>query len=160
MHGQRRRGWDRAGVSSGGAGEQPSLWKAPTASCALPRPAPRGQDSDMTDTAEKNVPRGVRTGLPKRPELDEDAWTRIRREQEKMKEREFVRFAVLKLDPAWRRLLQPDREAHKLELEVLVGEWGRTMMIYSYSLVGTRADADHASLASEPLAGAAARLLR
>jgi hypothetical protein len=28
-----------------------------------------------------NVPRGVRPGLPKRPALEEDAWTRIQREQ-------------------------------------------------------------------------------
>ena len=96
----------------------------------------------MTDTAEKNVPRGVRPGMPKRPEMDEDAWTKIQREQEKMKEREFVRFAVLKLDPAWRRLPQEQRAAHKRELEMLVGEWGRKMMVYSYSLVGTRGDAD------------------
>jgi chlorite dismutase len=96
----------------------------------------------MTDTAEKNVPRGVRPGMPKRPEMDEDAWTRIQREQEKMKEREYVRFAVFKLDPAWRRLPQAERAAHKHELEELVGSWGRKMMIYSYSLVGTRGDAD------------------
>jgi chlorite dismutase len=96
----------------------------------------------MTDTAEKNVPRGVRPGLPKRPELEEDAWTRIQREQEKMKEREFVRFSIFQLDPAWRRLPQAERSAHKHELEMLVGEWGRKMMIYAYSLVGTRGDAD------------------
>jgi len=97
----------------------------------------------MSDTAApSNVPRGVRPNLPKRPQLDEDAWTKIQREQEKMKEREFVRFAVLKLDPAWRRLPAAERQAHKDELEQLVGEWGRKMMIYAYSLVGTRGDAD------------------
>jgi chlorite dismutase len=97
----------------------------------------------MSDTAApKNVPRGVRPNLPKRPQLDEDAWTKIQREQEKMKEREFVRFAVLKLDPAWRRLPRSEREAQKDEFEQLIGEWGRKMMIYSYSLVGTRGDAD------------------
>ena len=97
----------------------------------------------MSDTAAPtNIPRGVRPNLPKRPEMDEDAWTRIQGEQEKMKEREFVRFAVLKLDPAWRRLPRAEREQHKDELEQLVGEWGRRMMIYAYSLVGTRGDAD------------------
>jgi chlorite dismutase len=97
----------------------------------------------MSDTAApKNVPRGVRPNLPKRPQMDEDAWTKIQREQEKMKEREYVRFAVLKLDPAWRRLPAAERERHKDELEQLVGEWGRKLMIYSYSLVGTRGDAD------------------
>ena len=97
----------------------------------------------MSDTATpKNVPRGLRPTLPKRPKMDEDAWTRIQREQEKMKEREFVRFTVLKLDPAWRRLPHEEREKHKDEFEALVGEWGRSMMIYAYSLVGTRGDAD------------------
>ena len=96
----------------------------------------------MTDTTQKNVARGVRPGLPKRPALGEDAWTRIQREQEKMKEREFVRFAMLKFDPMWRRLPGAERNAHKRELEALAGEWVRKMMIYSYSLIGTRADAD------------------
>src|SRR5262245_22600755 len=91
----------------------------------------------MSDTAPpKNVPRGVRPNLPKRPEMDEDAWTKIQREQEKMKEREFVRFMLVKLDPAWRRLPKSEREQHKDELETLVGEWTRKMMIYAYSLVG------------------------
>jgi chlorite dismutase len=97
----------------------------------------------MSDTAPpKNVPRGVRPNLPKRPEMDEDAWTKIQREQEKMKEREFVRFLMLKLDPAWRRLPRAERERQKDEFETLVGEWTRKMMIYAYSLVGTRGDSD------------------
>ena len=97
----------------------------------------------MSDTAApKNVPRGVRLTLPKRPEMDEDAWARIQREQEKMKEREFVRFSILRLDPAWRRLPHAEREKSKDEIEALVGDWGRRMMIYAYSLVGTRGDAD------------------
>lgn len=97
----------------------------------------------MSDTAApSNVPRGVRPNLPQRPAMDEDAWSKIQREQEKMKEREFVRFAIYKLDPAWRRLPKEDREAHKDELEQTVGEWGRKMMVYAYSLVGTRGDAD------------------
>src|SRR3954470_17152248 len=81
----------------------------------------------MSDTAAPNAPRGVRPNFPKRPAMDEDAWSKIQREQEKMKEREFVRFAVLKLDPAWRRLPKSEREAHKDEFEQMVGEWGRKM---------------------------------
>ena len=97
----------------------------------------------MSDTAApSNVPRGVRPNLPKRPQMDEDAWTKIQREQEKMKEREFVRFSVFKVDAAWRRLSHDAREAHKTELERTVREWGKEMMVYSYSLVGTRGDAD------------------
>jgi len=95
----------------------------------------------MTDSV-RNVPRGVRPGLPKRPELEEDAWEKIQREQEKMKEREFVRFSVFRVDPAWRRLPAEEREAHKSELEDVVREWGKTMMIYAYGLVGTRGDGD------------------
>jgi hypothetical protein len=95
----------------------------------------------MSDTV-KNVPRGVRPGFTQRPELEEDAWEKIQREQEKMKEREFVRFSVLKVDTAWRRLPPEVRDHHKAELEHTVGEWGREMMVYSYCLVGTRGDAD------------------
>jgi len=89
-----------------------------------------------------NVPRGVRPGLPKRPALDEDAWERIRREQEKAAEREFVRFAFYQVDPAWRRLPAAERAAHRDEFARLVQEWSQKFMIYSYSLVGTRGDAD------------------
>lgn len=97
----------------------------------------------MSDTAPPtNVPRGVRPNLPKRPALDEDAWGKIQREQEKMKEREFVRFALFKLDPAWRRLPATERQAQKDEFEQAIGEWSRKLMIYAYSLVGTRGDAD------------------
>ena len=96
----------------------------------------------MSDSPTTNVPRGVRPTMPKRPPMDEDAWTRIQREQEKMKEREFVRFSIFKLDPSWRRLARAEREKHKDEFEQLVGETGRTMMVYAYSLVGTRGDAD------------------
>jgi len=95
----------------------------------------------MSDPVQ-NVPRGVRPGFTKRPELEEGAWEAIQREQEKMKEREFVRFAIFRVDPAWRRLSRDDREAQKDEVERVVAEWGRRFMIYSYSLVGTRGDAD------------------
>src|SRR5688572_26471330 len=89
-----------------------------------------------------NVPRGVRPELPPRPALEEDAYERIRREQEKSKEREFVRFAFYKVDPAWRRLPPSDRERHKAQLTSIVGEHGRKFMIYSYSLISTRGDTD------------------
>ena len=95
----------------------------------------------MSETV-RNVPRGVRPGLPQRPELEEDAWERIQREQERMKEREFVRFAVYRVDPAWRRLPAQERERHKDEFEAVVGKWGKSMMLYAYSLVATRGDAD------------------
>lgn len=96
----------------------------------------------MSEVTEKNVPKGVREGLPKRPAMEEDAWEQIRREQEKMKQREYVRFSVFKVDPAWRRLDSDTREAHKDEFESLVARHGKGMMLYAYSLVGTRGDAD------------------
>ena len=89
-----------------------------------------------------NVPRGVRPELPKRPAMDEDAYERIRQEQEKSKEREFVRFAFYKLDARWRGLPIADRKRQKDEFVGVVGEWGRKFMIYSYSLISTRGDCD------------------
>ena len=96
----------------------------------------------MTETTHDNVPKGVRPDLPKRPAVQEDAWERIQREQEKMKEREYVRFAIYKMDPAWRRLPSEERERQKDEFEAIIARKGKEMMIYSYSLVGTRGDAD------------------
>ncbi|MGQ0814722.1 MAG: chlorite dismutase family protein [Gemmatimonadota bacterium] len=89
-----------------------------------------------------NVPRGTREHLPPRPAMAEDAYERIRREQEKSKEREFVRFAFYQVDPAWRRLPVSERKRHKDELVTVAGEWGRKFMIYSYSTVATRSDCD------------------
>jgi chlorite dismutase len=97
--------------------------------------------TDTTDTKE-NVPRGVRPGKTKRPALEQDAWAKIQAAQEKMKEREYVRFSIFKVDPAWRRLPEEERQRHKDELEAAVTERIRGMMIYSYALVGTRGDAD------------------
>lgn len=96
----------------------------------------------MSKEAVANVPRGKRPDLPPRPVMDEDAFEQIRREQEKGKEREFVRFAFYQVDPDWRRLSRDVRERHKAELVTTVGELGRTFMIYSYSLVSTRGDCD------------------
>ena len=93
--------------------------------------------SDIT-----NVPRGQRAELPPRPAMEEDAFERIRRAQEKSKEREFVRFSFYKLDPSWRRLSLTERKRHKDEFVAIVGEYGRKFMLYSYSLISTRGDCD------------------
>ncbi len=97
---------------------------------------------DPRGVVTENVPRGLRPGLPKRPALEEDAWTKIRREQEKAAQREFVRFAFYQVDPAWRRLDPEVKAAHRQEFVDLVREWGQKFMIYSYSLIGARGDAD------------------
>jgi chlorite dismutase len=86
--------------------------------------------------------RGVRSGFPQRPTLDEEAIERIRREQEKSAEREFVRFAFYHIDPAWRRLTADTRAAHRSELIETVRRHGERFMIYAYSLAGTRGDCD------------------
>ncbi|MGH7475826.1 MAG: chlorite dismutase family protein [Longimicrobiales bacterium] len=92
--------------------------------------------------SEQNVARGVRPDLPPRPALEEDAWERIRHEQQKGRERECVRFAFFRLDPAWRALPADQRDAHKAEVEAVVADFGRSMMLYAYSTVATRADCD------------------
>jgi chlorite dismutase len=90
----------------------------------------------------ENIPRGTRPGLPPRPAVGEDAWEKIRREQERTRERELVRFSFFQLDPAWRRLPADQRAGHKEEFVRIVGDAGRRMMVYSYSLAGTRGDCD------------------
>ena len=45
--------------------------------------------------------------------MDGDAWAQIQAAQEKMKEREYVRFSVFQVDPAWRRLPRAEREQQK-----------------------------------------------
>jgi chlorite dismutase len=98
------------------------------------RPAPPDPDA--------NVPRGVRPGLPKRPAYAPDAWEKIRAEQEKSREREFVRFAFYRLVPEWRRLPAAEKAEHRTEFTGIIERLGRGMMIYSYSLLGTRGDCD------------------
>ena len=93
-------------------------------------------------SSSENVPRGVREGKPKRPAHDEDAYARILAEQEKGKEREFVRFAFYQFLPSWRQLHAEERTTYREEFVRLIGEYGRKFMIYSYSLVGTRGDCD------------------
>jgi chlorite dismutase len=95
----------------------------------------------MTDPT-INQPRGVRPGFPKRPAYDENALEKIRLEQEKGKEREFVRFGFYSVDPAWRRLPSSERQEHKDELIETVRAAGSRSMVYSYSTVGTRGDCD------------------
>ncbi len=111
-----------------------------------------------------NEPRGVRPGFPKRPAFDADAIEKIRLEQEKGKEREFVRFAFYQVDPAWRRLPPGDRAAHKEEFVEMVREAGKSSMVYSYSMVGTRGDCDfmlwQASRDYDQLQDFGARVLR
>jgi chlorite dismutase len=56
--------------------------------------------------------------------------------------RQYVNFAFYRVDPAWRRLPQHEREAGKKEFKAIVEEYAPKMLILPYTLVGIRADAD------------------
>jgi chlorite dismutase len=56
--------------------------------------------------------------------------------------RTFVKFTFLKLDRAWRRLEPAERAEHKRELAAGLHAFGEEHFLRTYSLVGTRGDAD------------------
>ncbi len=56
--------------------------------------------------------------------------------------RQFVKFALFKIDPSWRLLSPEDREVGKQQVCDAVAAFADRMLVRSYSLVGTRGDAD------------------
>lgn len=58
--------------------------------------------------------------------------------------RQVVNFAFYKVDPAWRRLPDEERERHRREFQAVVEEYDRPgkLLVLSYSTTGIRADAD------------------
>lgn len=57
--------------------------------------------------------------------------------------RQFVRYAFYKLDPEWRRQSDERKKAQRQELVSIIDELADDqVMVRSYSLVGTRGDAD------------------
>jgi chlorite dismutase len=56
--------------------------------------------------------------------------------------RRFVKYTFLKLEPAWRRLPAAEREQHKRELIAACEDFADGHLLQSFSLVGTRGDAD------------------
>ncbi len=56
--------------------------------------------------------------------------------------RNFVKFTFLKVDPVWRRLTHKEREDHKQEFAAACEDFACDHTLRSYSLVGTRGDAD------------------
>jgi len=56
--------------------------------------------------------------------------------------RQFVKFTLYKVDPAWRLLPPGERERGKRELCQVVEAFGDRMLVRSYSLAGLRGDAD------------------
>ncbi len=57
-------------------------------------------------------------------------------------ERSFVKFTFFKVRPEWRRRPAGERAQDKRELEAALEEFARDHFLRTYSLVGTRGDAD------------------
>jgi chlorite dismutase len=56
--------------------------------------------------------------------------------------RHFVKYTFLKVDPAWRRLPEAERAEHKRELLAACEDFADGHLLRTFSLVGTRGDAD------------------
>lgn len=59
-----------------------------------------------------------------------------------MSERHFVKYTFLKLDPAWRRREVQARTQDKVEFLAACEDFAEGHLLQSFSLVGTRADAE------------------
>jgi chlorite dismutase len=57
-------------------------------------------------------------------------------------ERHFVKYTFLKVDPAWRRLPDAERQEHKREFLAACEDFAHDHLLQAFSLVGTRGDAD------------------
>lgn len=55
---------------------------------------------------------------------------------------QYVNYAFFKLDPAWRRLPDEERQQGKREFLEAAEKYGEDMILRSFSLMGLRADAD------------------
>jgi chlorite dismutase len=55
---------------------------------------------------------------------------------------QFVSFPFFKLDPAWRRLPERERQQGKAEFRAVVEAFEKQLIVLPYSLVGVRGDAD------------------
>jgi len=56
--------------------------------------------------------------------------------------RHFIKFTFIKVDPAWRRRDQAERARDKEEFAAAVNDFAEDHFLRTYSLVGTRGDAD------------------
>ncbi len=59
-----------------------------------------------------------------------------------MPERHFVKYTFLKIDPAWRRLDDEERAAHKREFMAACEDFADGHLLRAFSTVGTRGDCD------------------
>jgi chlorite dismutase len=67
-----------------------------------------------------------------------------------MADRNFVKFTFVKVDPAWRRRAPEERARDKREFAAACESFADEHYLRSYSLVGTRGDADLALRAVSP----------
>ena len=56
--------------------------------------------------------------------------------------RQFVNFCFLKVDPAWRRLPQEERQAGKQQFIRAIEEFSGKVIVVPYTTVGIRGDCD------------------
>ena len=59
-----------------------------------------------------------------------------------MPSRQFVKYTFLQVEPGWRRLDLDERDEHKREFVAACEDFGEDHLLRSFSLVGTRGDAD------------------
>lgn len=59
-----------------------------------------------------------------------------------MPERHFVKYTFLKVDPAWRRLSDDERNEHKREFLAACEDFAAERLLRAFSTVGTRGDTD------------------
>jgi chlorite dismutase len=59
-----------------------------------------------------------------------------------MPQRQFVKYTFIKLDPAWRRLDDDVRAAHKQEVIAVCEDFASEHLLRSFSTIGTRGDSD------------------
>ena len=56
--------------------------------------------------------------------------------------RDFVKYSFFKVDPAWRLLPEKERQDSKAQFAEVLNEFSDRVSMSSYSMVGTRGDAD------------------
>jgi chlorite dismutase len=64
------------------------------------------------------------------------------KEPKAKEKRQFVRFAAYRVDPAWRRLPQQERDASRKEFLAALEEVRASLILRTYSCLGTRGDFD------------------
>ena len=62
--------------------------------------------------------------------------------EEQQPSRDFVKYTLFKVDPKWRGIPEGERRSGKQEFAAVLDEFTERVAISSYSMVGTRGDAD------------------